>query len=199
MTITAQEEIEILKARIKELEDTLNTPEFLDFGKAVVLEASHQVGRWGSDHDAGKTEIDWIWLLGHLANKAFFNPPEADDPGASERYGTVEKKLHRIITIAAACANWHAQILNMSNMRPGAVKMLGINLSPIFTPIDFSDEELCMFSIEDFDLACRGGSFNDMDGDGRWATATQKSNQTVSPSTRNNAPEWATHVVWFNK
>jgi hypothetical protein len=143
-------------------------------------------------------------LLGYLANKAFFNPPEE---GAPERYGTVEKKLHRIITIAAACANWHAQLLGKSNMRPGIdPRQLQQSMEapkipdriPV-TPIDFSDEELCMFTAEDFDQACSEGSFTNDDGTGYWATEASKSSVEVRPSTRQNKPDWATHVVWFNK
>lgn len=90
----------------------LNTPEFRSFADAVVLEAQHQRERWGVDHDAGKGDGDWLWLLGYLSNKALFGSVQpGDDP--------TEKKLHRIITIAAAAANWHAQVLGKSNMRPG--------------------------------------------------------------------------------
>lgn len=90
----------------------LNTPEFRSFADAVVLEALHQRERWSTDHDAGKTDADWHWLLGWLSGKAVHNPV---DPGEDP----VEKRLHRIITVAAAAANWHAQVLGQSNMRPG--------------------------------------------------------------------------------
>ena len=94
-------------ARLRAL---LNTPEVLDFAKAVQLEAAHQRERWGSDHDAGKADADWFWLLGYLAGKALHNPGEVGDG---------EKRLHRIVTIAAAPANWHAAVLGRTNMRPG--------------------------------------------------------------------------------
>jgi hypothetical protein len=80
--------------RLKEL---LNTPELHDFAKAVALEAAHQRERWQPEHDAEKTDADWFWLIGYLAGKALHNP--GDVPA---------KRLHRIITIAAAAANWHA-------------------------------------------------------------------------------------------
>jgi ClpX C4-type zinc finger protein len=98
-------------------EALLNTPEIFDFAKAVQLEAAHQRERWGSNHDAGKTEADWLWLLGYLASKALHNPGPYDPPG--HRAQQRDKKLHRIVTIAAAAANWHAQILGASDMRPG--------------------------------------------------------------------------------
>lgn len=97
------------KARAKELEDSINTPELIDFAKAVHMEAVHQLQRWGSQHDAGKTPADWFWLVGYLAGKAL----------ASLMKGDTEKGLHHIITTAAALNNWHAQILGRSNMRPG--------------------------------------------------------------------------------
>lgn len=93
----------------------LNTPEFRSFADAVVLEAQHQRERWGTAHDAGKTDADWLWLLGYLASKALHNPIGAWATSES----SAEKKLHRIITVAAAAANWHAAALGKSNMRPG--------------------------------------------------------------------------------
>lgn len=90
----------------------LSTPEFRSFADGVVLEAQHQRQRWGKEHDEGKADADWFWLIGWLAGKAVHNPLQ---PGED----ATEKRLHRIITAAAALANWHAQILGQSNMRPG--------------------------------------------------------------------------------
>lgn len=142
------QELAKLRARVAELEAKLNTPEIVDFAKAVELEAAHQRERWGSAHDAGKTDADWFWLIGYLSGKALHNPPpdtnacgcptnnqllqalgitvppemaaSADGlaTGHLKRCFT-EKKLHRIVTIAAAAANWHAAILGLTNMRPG--------------------------------------------------------------------------------
>lgn len=95
------------RARALAAEALLNAPEIVDFAKAVQLEAAHQRARWGSDHDAGKTDADWFWLLGYLGGKAL----RADDG--------IEKQLHRIITVAAAACNWHAAKLGLTNMRPG--------------------------------------------------------------------------------
>jgi hypothetical protein len=97
-------ELEALRrdaARYRELA----TPEIADFLVAVEREALHQRDRWGSEHDAGKTDADWFWLIGYLAGKAINNP---------------EKLLHHIITTAAACLNWHAARLGTHTaMRPG--------------------------------------------------------------------------------
>lgn len=83
----------------------LNTPEIADFLAAVEREALHQRDRWAAEHDAGKTDADWFWLIGYLAGKAINKP---------------DKILHHIITTAAACLNWHAAKLGASNvMRPG--------------------------------------------------------------------------------
>lgn len=85
--------------------DALNTPEIADFLVAVEREALHQRDRWGSEHDAGKTDADWFWLIGYLAGKAINKP---------------EKLLHHVITTAAACLNWHAARLGTHTaMRPG--------------------------------------------------------------------------------
>jgi len=103
---------EAAKARVAELEAQINTPELHDFAKAVALEAAHQRQRWPSEHDAGKTDADWFWLIGYLAGKALHNPPNAMPPQ--------DAKLHRIVTVAAAAANWHAAVSGASTtMRPG--------------------------------------------------------------------------------
>ncbi len=88
----------------------INTPEILDFIKAVKIEAIHQRERWGPDHDSDKQAQDWFWLLGYLAGKAL----------AAEKVGDRDKMLHHIVTTAAACANWHAQVLGNSALQPPA-------------------------------------------------------------------------------
>lgn len=100
----AQKEYEQAKADAEKYR-AINTPEIEDFLSAVHNEALHQRERWGSDHDAGKTDPDWFWLIGHLAGKALLKP---------------EKSLHHIITTAAVCLNWHAAKMGAHNkMRPG--------------------------------------------------------------------------------
>jgi hypothetical protein len=97
--------------QVEKLRAKLDAPELIDFSAAVVLEAAHQRERWDSDHDAGKTDADWFWLIGYLAGKALYNPANEMKP--------LDAKLHRVITIAAAAANWHAALLGQTNMRPG--------------------------------------------------------------------------------
>lgn len=97
-----------MQAEIERLEALINTPHINDFFEAVKLEAAHQRERWGVEHDAGKTDADWFWLIGYLAGKAI--RPDV----------TAEKRLHHIITTAAACLNWHMQKLGVdTRMRPG--------------------------------------------------------------------------------
>ena len=97
--------------RIREkaaLYDAINSPEIAEFMRAVENEALHQRQRWGSEHDSGKSDADWFWLIGYLAGKAI----RPDIP--------IEKMLHHIITTAAACLNWHAARIGVySRMRPG--------------------------------------------------------------------------------
>ena len=88
----------------------INTPEIKDFLLAVENEALHQRMRWGSEHDAGKTDQDWFWLIGYLAQKPLY-------PGC-----TLDKSLHHMVTTAAACLNWHAHKMGVfTMMRPGIV------------------------------------------------------------------------------
>ncbi|WP_438852724.1 hypothetical protein [Brevundimonas nasdae] len=103
------EENAALKAR-------LNTPEIEDFARGVVAEAQHQRARFASDHDAGKSPLDWFWLIGYLAQKAAF-AALADDR---------DKALHHTISTAAALANWHAALSDQdTTMRPGITPPAG--------------------------------------------------------------------------
>ncbi len=103
-------EIATRDARIAELEAQINTPEVLDFARAVQMEAAHQRLRWGTDHDAGKTDSDWYWLLAHIAGKALHGVGGGDN--------SPEKQLHRIATIAAVAANWHLYRLGIAGGSP---------------------------------------------------------------------------------
>lgn len=103
------------RAEAARLTALINTPELIDFEKAVQIEAVHQRERWGTEHDEGKTAPDWFWLLGYLAGKALH----------SDKVGDRDKLLHHIITTAAACANWHAQVLGKCDMRPGIAAPAG--------------------------------------------------------------------------
>jgi hypothetical protein len=92
-------------AEIERLNGLINTPHTAEFLRAVKLEAVHQRERWGSEHDTGKTDADWFWLIGYLAGKALHKP---------------EKQVHHIITTAAALLNWHAAVTGVdTRMRPG--------------------------------------------------------------------------------
>lgn len=82
-----------LRERVVFLESLINTPQTKDFISAVENEMAHQTERWRNGHDEVKTPTDWLWLLGYLVNKAVNKP---------------EKRLHHIITAAAALGKWHA-------------------------------------------------------------------------------------------
>lgn len=107
---------EAMRGERDELIALVNTPEVIDFVMAVQLEAAHQRKRWPSDHDASKTDADWFWLIGYLAGKALHNPIKSAE---SDQQNADELQLHRIITIAAATANWHAAKLGKMNSRLG--------------------------------------------------------------------------------
>lgn len=102
-------EFEATRIERDRLHALINTAHTLDFLSAVHLEALHQRERWTAEHDEGKQDYDWFWLLGYLAGKAI-------RPNQS-----TEKRVHHIITTAAACLNWHAHVTGASTeMRPGA-------------------------------------------------------------------------------
>ena len=103
-----------LLEEVRKLDARINSPITDDFLKGVRYEAAHQVGRWGSAHDRGKTPLDWFWLIGFLAQKAVHAAQQAD----------LDKALHHTISTAAALLNWHAQLHGQpldpdNSMRPG--------------------------------------------------------------------------------
>jgi len=103
MYLKAKELNQSLTQVRRERDETLtliNNPEINNFIEGVKSEAAHQIKRWGSEHDEGKTAEDWLWLLAYLSTKA----------SQASRYGDNEKYLHHIVTCAAACFNWHKKV-----------------------------------------------------------------------------------------
>ena len=103
--VVAASETELVR-----LQALLNTPETEDWFAGARLEAVHQIERWGTQHDVGKTPWDWFWLIGYLAQKA----------AAAAAEGDVAKAKHHTISTAAALLNWHRHLSGEStSMRPG--------------------------------------------------------------------------------
>lgn len=75
-----------------DLRALLNAPETRDFVEAVKREAAHQ--RTLDHRDETKTDAEWMWTVGWLIAKAVHAT-------------TLEKRLHHLVTSAAALANWH--------------------------------------------------------------------------------------------
>lgn len=101
-------EVATVTAERDALHKLLNTPEFHDFLKGVPLEAAHQVQRWGSEHDAGKSCLDWFWLIGYLAQRIV----------EYDKAGNRDKALHHCVTTAAALMNWHSALEHRYNGKP---------------------------------------------------------------------------------
>ena len=115
-------------AEVERLGRLINTPHIAEFLEAVKLEAMHQRERWATDHDAGKTDADWFWLVGYLAGKAVHSGTRAREASESDSVPDnqeaarphYEKQVHHIITTAAALLNWHAARTGAdTRMRPG--------------------------------------------------------------------------------
>ncbi len=99
----------------------INTPKIDNFIEAVKLEAAHQRERWGSDHDAGKTDVDWLFLAGYLGGKAVEAGKILEKAVVPDfRAQLTERRLHHIIATGAAILNWHdARSGGDNKMRPG--------------------------------------------------------------------------------
>lgn len=103
-------EIKTLQSELTKARELLNTPHTDDWFEGVRLEAGRQIGRWGTEHDAGKAPADWFWLIGYLAQKAMIAQMSGDE----------EKARHHTISTGAAMLNWFRVIVGDSNaMRPG--------------------------------------------------------------------------------
>ena len=87
------------------LDERLNSPEIQEFIDGLRIEAAHQRERW-KDSDTSKENADFFWLLGWLGGKAVHDPHEPGD-----KRSTKERRLHRIIAVAAAAYNWHQAVL----------------------------------------------------------------------------------------
>lgn len=108
-----------MKEEIERLNALINSPHTADFLEAMRTEAAHQRERWAASHDGGKTDADWFWLIGHLGGKAVNAGTLAVMLGQDETHHR-DKRLHHIITTAAACLNWHAARTGAdTRMRPG--------------------------------------------------------------------------------
>lgn len=101
------------KMVLQEIRDTrqlFNSPRIDEFIEAVRIEAAHQVERWGTPHDGGKRNEDWLALMLYLLGKAT----------KSQYHGDMDKLKHHVITTAAACLNWFRALSGGDNrMRPG--------------------------------------------------------------------------------
>lgn len=125
-----------------QLHQLVNTPELVDFVKAVHMESVHQLDRWGAADREGKGPTDWFWLVGYLAGRALEHHKNAErlsgqlamQPGlslvpqektegdllAQEIAHHREKAVHHVITTAAVCAHWHQSALgNFTGLRVG--------------------------------------------------------------------------------
>lgn len=120
----------------------INTPELVDFPKAVHLEAVHQELRWGTGDREGKKPYDWHWLVAHLAGRALEHHKEAERlheqcallrPDMEACNAVLreqiayhrEKAVHHVITTAAALEHWHASVLGKHTaMQPGSAQAI---------------------------------------------------------------------------
>lgn len=104
----AERQVCDLRAELQRVKAILDQPDPHDFMLASEIEARFQRVRWAADGDEGKTDADWMWLIGALASKAVHNPG-----------GDEAKRLHHITAVSAAACNWHAARLGQTDMRPG--------------------------------------------------------------------------------
>jgi hypothetical protein len=68
----------------------------------------------------------------------------------------------------------------------------------IFEPIESDDYHV---TLSEWLEEVKWGGFIDYDGHGNLATINKKSNSIIQPSYAKgyDFPEWATHIVWYNR
>ncbi len=104
--------IEGQAAELARLRSIIDRPDPYDFMAASEIEARFQLDKWGTT-DGFPTAFDntddpaFAYLIGYLTGKVAATP---DD--------NLDKKLHRVTTIAAAAANWHAAIIRRAQGGP---------------------------------------------------------------------------------
>lgn len=101
-TLRAEHERDGLRGEVERLRAIMDRPDPRDFLAATEIEARFQLDKWGDERGrptafGGSSDADFERLIHHLCTKALYTTP---DEG-------VEKKLHRITTVAAAACNWH--------------------------------------------------------------------------------------------
>jgi hypothetical protein len=99
---TAQERARVAEADAARMRSIIDRPDPHDFMVASEVEARFQIDKWGTGDGFptafnGTADHDFVYLIAYLVGKVAATPD-----------GDHAKKLHRITTIAAAAANWHA-------------------------------------------------------------------------------------------
>jgi hypothetical protein len=75
------------------------------------------------------------------------------------------------------------------------IALLKQQRGPVMTLLDSDDIEEGLMTVEEFYRDSDNGCLTCDDGDGVWATETHRSDvRTSQPK-----PDWATHVLWFNR
>lgn len=107
-----------LETELEALKKLINTPHTDDFMKSVPLEAAFQVTHWGTEQDAGKSPVDWLFLVGYLAGKACHHATLEN----------TENALHHCVSAAAVLLNWYRRLKGEEmTFRPGIAEIKTIN------------------------------------------------------------------------
>lgn len=80
--------------------------------------------------------------------------------------------------------NAHARIAQLKAKR-----------GPLHAPLSDDEKSTSLMTADDFREGYESGMLTCDDGSGVWATATQKSDVPCGAT----KPDWATHVVWYNR
>jgi hypothetical protein len=98
-------DLDAARSELARLRSIIDRPDPHDFMAASEIEARFQLDKWGTT-EGFPTAFDntddaaFVYLIAYLTGKVAATPDH-----------DLDKKLHRVTTIAAAAANWHAAIL----------------------------------------------------------------------------------------
>lgn len=104
------------KKKYEDLLALVNRPHIKDFLESANIEAAHQRGRWGAEHDKTKDPSMWLWTIAHLCTKALM----------SYMSGDTNKAKHHTITAAALLAHWHEWIVDHAEGKETRIKKSGV-------------------------------------------------------------------------
>jgi len=111
-----------------------------------------------------------------------------------------EHKRHKAFDLGTM-EEFEKELRRLGEMYYGYVEEQRMRAKGKMRPYEDWEAEECKMTLKRFVQCCKNGLFTDYDGSGRYATDTEVSDITISPSdvTDDYYRKDFTHVCWYNK